>query len=293
MKDNLHRLLERQLKRNKIDLEQADDTTKEFIQVIDKTYKHFSKEIEILDTNTSNMIEKVSSYNDNLKNIIDSIDGFNYHVSHDLKSSVINNISLAKMISKYIEKNDLDKTRELIQKLEKNSSLGLELIEKYLEISRFESTIRESKKESCDILQLTKELIQELNLRDQIKIADDQTEQPTILIDSISIKSILQNFVTNAYKYRRRDVFPEIKLLVHSTAHFQQFSFTDNGIGVDVKENEEKIFKPFTRIAEQDIEGNGVGLYLVKKIITRMNGKIWIDSKLGVGTTFNVRIPKI
>lgn len=286
----MHRLLERQLRICGFDSE-MDEKTERLVESVNKMYHHFTKEIEVLDSNTTNMLKKMSSYNENLENIIESIDGFSYHVSHDLKTSVINNISLTKMLKKYYEKGDASKMLELMGLIEKNSSTGLRIIEKYLEISKFESNIEESVKESLTVSNLVSQILEEVSLQDKIDIEINPSGLDTVFIDEISLRSILQNFITNAFKYKDPSRSPKIEILIKKDQDHQIISFKDNCIGMDMEKDGKKIFKPFTRLSHVDVHGDGVGLFIVKKIITRLKGSIKVESEIGVGTTFTIGLP--
>jgi signal transduction histidine kinase len=71
------------------------------------------------------------------------------------------------------------------------------------------------------------------------------------------------------------------------------FAISDNGIGIKT-EDQERVFNLFTRLyAHTHYEGTGIGLATCKKILTKMNGNIWVTSTEGVGTTFHFMIPKV
>ena len=99
---DLHRLLERQIARSDVDLESTESGRK-LLEAINKTYKQFERERKILEVNAKRMLEKICQTNENLHAIISTLDGFNYHVSHDLKTSMINSVGLSKMIKKYVD----------------------------------------------------------------------------------------------------------------------------------------------------------------------------------------------
>jgi two-component system, sensor histidine kinase and response regulator len=107
---------------------------------------------------------------------------------------------------------------------------------------------------------------------------------PTIVADT-RIEQVLQNLITNAIKYSRPGVTPE----VHISAREQQgswlFSVRDNGIGID-PQYKDGIFQVFRRLHGRDVAGNGIGLALAQKIVEAHGGKIWVESESGVGSTF-------
>jgi two-component system phosphate regulon sensor histidine kinase PhoR len=109
-----------------------------------------------------------------------------------------------------------------------------------------------------------------------------------ILYSRRKLRSIIYNLINNAIKFRSLDSVPEIFITTNKIKNFVVISVKDNGIGIE-KSNQSDIFKKYGRI-ETDIEGSGIGLYLVKEIVTSSGGKIVVKSKLGKGSEFKVFI---
>ena len=103
---------------------------------------------------------------------------------------------------------------------------------------------------------------------------------------------LFQNLIANSIKFRKKDVPPQIKVLVEEQQTAYQLCFEDNGIGIK-KEYHEKVFNIFERLnAHNDYEGSGSGLATVKKIVHSAGGTIWLSSTEGVGTRFYFTLPK-
>jgi two-component system phosphate regulon sensor histidine kinase PhoR len=100
------------------------------------------------------------------------------------------------------------------------------------------------------------------------------------------LRSIIYNLVNNAIKFRSADLKPEIFITTTKEKNFIVISVKDNGIGIE-KSNKGDIFKKYGRV-ETAIEGTGIGLYLVKEIVTGLGGRIIVKSKPGVGSEFKV-----
>jgi signal transduction histidine kinase len=291
LEPNHHRLLARQMKRfgiNEID----NPDLKTFLDSVNKTYNQFEKEKNIQDNYSSKLIQKISQANVNLTNIIETIDSFNYHVSHDLKTVIINNISLAKMGTKYYEKDHKNKLELVLEKLQTNSNTGLKVIEKYLAISKFETKAKESETKMRNLREQINCVLNETNLETDLKVRIEKEDFSEILMDGVSIHSLLHNIITNAFKYKKEDTVPELIFNFESIDGYNCIIAQDNGIGIDLKKHKDKIFKPFVRIDNTEIEGSGVGLFIVKKIVTQLSGTIEVKSALGEGTTFIVKLPK-
>jgi signal transduction histidine kinase len=95
------------------------------------------------------------------------------------------------------------------------------------------------------------------------------------------------NFFTNVIKYRSPDRPPVIKLRVSSEEHYTVLSIEDNGLGIDLERHRDKLFGMYKTFHENQ-DARGIGLYIVKNQIEAMNGKITVQSKVGVGTVFKI-----
>lgn len=114
---------------------------------------------------------------------------------------------------------------------------------------------------------------------------------PTVMADKSQLIQLFQNILNNAIKYRREDP-PNIKIGVRSEDDYWLFWIKDNGIGIS-PQYFERIFLIFQRLhTRQEYPGTGIGLAICQKIIQRHQGKIWLESELGKGSTFYFTIPK-
>jgi two-component system phosphate regulon sensor histidine kinase PhoR len=100
------------------------------------------------------------------------------------------------------------------------------------------------------------------------------------------LRSVIYNLVNNAIKFKCADCKPEIFIKTSLEENFIVISVKDNGIGIDASK-QEAIFSKYFRI-ENAIEGTGIGLYLVKEIVTNAGGKILLESELGKGSEFKI-----
>lgn len=108
--------------------------------------------------------------------------------------------------------------------------------------------------------------------------------------DKSRINVVLNNLISNSIRYQNPNVkSPYVKVEVETTESEVSILVKDNGIGIG-KEFHPKIFDMFYRVSELS-EGSGLGLYIVKEMIHKLEGEIGFDSELGAGTTFNIRIP--
>jgi len=114
---------------------------------------------------------------------------------------------------------------------------------------------------------------------------------PVINADSGQLSMVFQNLIGNAIKFRN-DEPPFIHISSEKLDGMWKFAVTDNGIGIDPAYND-RIFEIFQRLHSRDkYPGTGVGLAIVKKIIERHGGKIWVESEVGKGSTFYFTLPE-
>jgi two-component system phosphate regulon sensor histidine kinase PhoR len=102
------------------------------------------------------------------------------------------------------------------------------------------------------------------------------------------LRSIIYNLVNNALKYSSNERTPKILIESYMDGDFLVISVSDNGIGISTK-NQKTIFKKFRRVGNS-VEGNGIGLYLVKEILESSGGKITVESVLDSGSVFKIFI---
>ncbi len=123
------------------------------------------------------------------------------------------------------------------------------------------------------------------------EIIYNENDLPVIRADCKQLEQLLLNLINNAIKFVK-DKPPVIKINVSNKAEEWIFSIKDNGIGIK-KDYHNKIFNIFQRLHNrEEFPGTGIGLAIVKKVIDKHNGRIWLDSKEGEGTTFYFSIPK-
>ena len=113
---------------------------------------------------------------------------------------------------------------------------------------------------------------------------------PVINLTEVKARQVFQNLIENAYKYRDKTKKGIVNIDWKEDNGFYQFSIQDNGIGI-AKEHFGLVFDAFKKLNNRT-DSSGIGLFIIKKIITSGGGKIWIESKKQVGTTFFFTIPK-
>ncbi|UOR06359.1 PAS domain-containing protein [Hymenobacter aerilatus] len=112
---------------------------------------------------------------------------------------------------------------------------------------------------------------------------------PLVAMPAKSLRSLLYNLLSNAIKYRHPDRPPQVQLNCRTHGGFWHLTVQDNGLGLDTTQ-QASLFVLFRRF-HSHVEGSGLGLYTVKKIVENLGGRVEVQSELGVGSTFSVYIP--
>jgi PAS domain S-box-containing protein len=207
-------------------------------------------------------------------------------VSHDLKSPLR---SIHSLITWIKEDNDKEFTPQTLQylgmienKIEKMDHL-IEGILTYTKIDKAEITL-----EKVNTQEIVQNIINIIHIPAHISVTI-KNSLPVIKADRFRIQQLFQNIISNAVNYIDKPI-GIVEVDCQSLPKHYIFSIQDNGPGI-AEENQEKIFKIFQSLASSD-NSTGLGLSIVKKIIDLYHGEIWIESKVGQGATFFIKLNK-
>jgi PAS domain S-box-containing protein len=234
------------------------------------------------------LIKELERTNQQVKDINQELKDFAYIVSHDLKAPLRGINTLVKWMSTdYTDKFD-ENGRKQLDSLSKRVVQMHNLIDGILQYSRI-GRVGE-RKVVVDLNKLAADAIDMVAPPENITITIEN-ELPAIECEQTRIMQVFQNLLSNAVKYMDK---PKglIKVGCVEENGFWKFNVTDNGPGIEEKDFE-RIFKIFQTIKPRDeFESTGIGLTVVKKIVELYKGKIWVESKVGEGTTFFFTLPK-
>ena len=116
-------------------------------------------------------------------------------------------------------------------------------------------------------------------------------EDVTLLFSEKNLRSVVYNLLSNALKYHYPDRPPVVHITYQPEAVYQVLTVQDNGLGLDLTQSQDKLFAMFQRL-HSHVEGTGLGLYMVKKMVENVGGHIEVRSELDQGSTFRVYFPR-
>jgi light-regulated signal transduction histidine kinase (bacteriophytochrome) len=212
------------------------------------------------------------------------LEQFAYLASHDLQEPLRTVSNYMQLFAEdYIEQLD-DNAKKYLTSVNNATSRMSVLIKSLLDFSRLG---RDKKLITLNCKKIIDEVLADLEIRIKTSQASiEVTEMPEILAYESELRQLFQNLINNAIKFQRPNLKPKIKISATEVDHKWKFAVSDNGIGI-APEHFERVFGIFQRLHTKDeFEGNGIGLANCKKIVELHNGEIWLDSKLGEGTTF-------
>ncbi len=214
------------------------------------------------------------------------LEQFSYSLSHDLKNPINNIKGLVEILED-------ERSDEIIEMLAQSTNvLETKLLSTLESIKKSQANIREIttvhfetvfERVNKSLLMLIRENNAEIKRHFHIK---------HIQYEESLIESIIYNLVSNAIKYRHPNRKPQVTVYTEQINEFVRISVEDNGLGLDVEKEREKIFSIFKRV-HTNAEGTGIGLYMIKQMVEINGGSIDLISTPGEGTTFHVYLKNL
>jgi signal transduction histidine kinase len=232
--------------------------------------------------------QELNYYNEALQKANTDLDNFLYIASHDLKVPLINMEQLLKFLHHDLP-DKTDGVSDLLQKLSISVTRMKKTILAISEVAKVQKQVQ-YQREKIDLAEVCTEItesIAELINSAGAQLEWDFTEVDTVEFSFINLKSILYNLISNAIKYKSPERPPYIRVTSHYSSEYIALRVTDNGLGMDLEKNGGKLFGMFSRLHDH-VEGSGIGLYVIKRIIENAGGYIEVKSKEGEGSVFTV-----
>ena len=219
------------------------------------------------------------------------LEQFTYSVSHDLRSPLVTIKGFIGMLKADLQTDQVDRVETDIQRIAGATDKMDALLTDLLELSRIGRIVNPP--EEIDPVQLIQDAIESVNaqLRSKNVTLNLMPNHPALFGDRIRLREVYENLIGNAAKYLGDQKSPRIEIGVRSQDYEQQFYVSDNGMGIDPQYHM-RIFNLFEKL-DPNMEGTGIGLTLVKRIIEIHGGRIWVESEgLGKGATFYFTLPE-
>ncbi|MCB0190567.1 MAG: response regulator [Anaerolineae bacterium] len=217
------------------------------------------------------------------------LDAFAQTAAHDLKAPLGNVIGYVDFLNEYFSDLAPEEMQLVLDKIKASGQKGIKIVDELLLLAGIDKT--SVKIVPIDMGTLIGQVLYDLDLsikqtEAQITIPDTW---PTPLGYAPWLEVVWMNYITNALKYGGSP--PILTLGYTPTPHkFIRFWIKDNGPGLS-KEHQRVIFTEFTRLDESGVQGHGLGLATVRRIIEKLNGDVGVESTLGQGSTFYFTLP--
>lgn len=217
---------------------------------------------------------------------------FNYIVSHNLRAPIANIIGLSNLISN--ENINENEGKKIIDHIKVSSQKMDEMVKDLSLVLNTRSNLN-AKKETVNlqsiIHSISETLEEQLSKSGCDLIIDIKPNANSIFTIKSYMESILFNLLSNSIKYRSAKRQLKVIIRVVKVDNNIHISISDNGTGIDLKENGAYIFGLYKRF-NYEVEGKGLGLHMTKAQVEALGGSIDIESTFGKGTTFKIELPK-
>jgi signal transduction histidine kinase len=215
---------------------------------------------------------------------------FSYTVSHNLRGPVASLLGLIELLG---PKKLPDTESQLIGHIRTSTQKLDQIIKdlnKIVDIRHDIFKIRQKIDIENELDEIAMVMSREFN-QNNVILTKDLSRCQYIYSVKPMVNSIIYNLISNAIKYRAADRQPVIEIISHEDERYYYLEVKDNGLGIDIKQNQESLFKLYKRF-HFHTDGKGLGLYLVKLQCESLGGSIQVESEINRYTKFTVRIQK-
>ena len=218
------------------------------------------------------------------------LESFSYSVSHDLRGPARRINTFTKiLLERYLT--DIDGDGQVyLRRISASSRRMEQTIDDMLRLSL--AAHNELQRRDVDLSAMATQIMRELEAAEPLNEVETHVAPHLVAYaDPKLLRMALDNLLDNAWKYSSRREHPRIEFGLEQVESEPAFFVKDNGVGFDASEGE-KLFNPFRRL-HADYEGTGVGLAIVKRVISRHGGRVWARAAVDQGATFYFTLPSV
>ena len=238
-----------------------------------------------------NMLSEELEYNVVKKSMLEEInrnlERFSFTVAHDIKSPLSSAYTLITLIEMELEGTENETLKDYFTLLKQINERTRNMINGILEYSK--TNFNDIIISEIDLNAICAEIANEHSLNENV-IISFQKNMPKVYHNEFALTQIISNLVNNAIKYNDKEMC-ELDIRCADKENFYEVSVTDNGPGIAEKDKE-KIFDLFENLNNNIEDSHGIGLSIVKKLVTQANGSVWVDTETEQGARFIFTIEK-
>jgi len=251
------------------------------------------RQVQDLNAELQNTNQELHTSNNSLTRTNADLDNFIYTASHDLKTPISNIegllLLLDELLPPAVQQDEL--VQPILQRMHDSVERFRRTIDHLTDVSKLQAEFAQPAA-VVSLATVVEEVRQDLwtQLREagaQVEVDVDDT-QPRVFSPK-NLRSLVYNLLSNALKYRHPERAPLVRIRCRPTGDWLVLTVQDNGLGLS-ETQQQRLFQLFQRL-HTHVEGSGVGLYAVKKIVEHAGGTITVASQLDVGTTFTLTFP--
>ncbi len=233
---------------------------------------------------------KLKTLNGELSRSNEALEQFAFTIAHDLRQPLQSIIGFAKLLRVQFGDRLEPPAVVYVDKIIAGSDRLQQMIEGLLAYAQVGIESHRISVTDCNIVM--REVLANLQFTIQNSQAQVTVEPlPTLAVNTTQVLQLFQNLISNALKFARPNVHPDVQIWAEAQEQVWQFGVRDNGQGIPPQECD-RIFQLFHRVqTEIAAPGSGIGLATCQKIVECYGGKIWAESQLGAGTTIYFTLP--
>jgi PAS domain S-box-containing protein len=226
-----------------------------------------------------------------LENANKELEAFSYSVSHDLRAPLLTINGFTQFLGMHLGDKLDDEGKRLLSVIRTNTQIMQNLISALLMLSK--TNKKELEMVQIDMQELARETYTDIaSAEAQQKIEIEIPPMPGIRGDRLLLRQVWSNLLSNAIKFTLAKDQRSIVLGGRTEEHRNVYFVKDSGAGFDMKDAG-KLFGVFSRLhSDEEFEGTGIGLSIVRRVVHRHRGDVWAEGEVGKGATFYFALPR-